>query len=270
MRFLVILTTFALTACGIGSSGGNDLGLGSKTADCPNGAVSDDKLNEDAKLTAADLGIPVGLADRTCQRAGIDCEPLQEEQGRLAELYIETVRAELGRYPRDFLKAHGPRQIWLVDDLKMETVKWEAGGVTTTDRTIYLNVNGGCTSVGRSLVVQHEFFHVLDIQLFVNAAWNKAWTDLNPPGFRYGADYNKVDGYALHDEEGFATSYATTNMLEDRAETYTYRVVEEARPLMTAWLKSDAVLAKKDASLQYWVGDAWPELSAFQKKNSIY
>ncbi len=263
MRLFLISTLVLLPACGFSPAGNDDIGVGRKTDDCPTGEVSSAALSDSAASATAELGVRIALADRTCQRAGVDCEPMEPSQGKLAEAFLASLRSELGRYPLAFLRQHGPLRIWLVDDLKMEGVKWEAGGVTTTDRTIYLNVKSGCTDVARSLVIQHEFFHVLDTQLFVNAAWNKAWTDLNPAGFRYGSDYNEVEGYDLHSQDGFATSYSTTNVFEDRAETYAFAVVEDTKAMLTGWMADDDYLEKKEASLKYWLGYAWPELDEF-------
>lgn len=262
MRVLLATLLGLMTACGLSSTGGEEIAVGKKTADCPTGAVAEAKLQDDAQLATDDLGIRVGLADQTCRHPGVDCEPMEEDQGKLAEAFLASLREDLGRYPKDFLRRHGPRRIWLVRELKMDGVKWEAGGVTLgSDRSIYLNLKAGCSAVARSLVIQHEFFHVLDPQLFVNESWQKAWNDLNPAGFRYGADYNKVDDYELHSQKGFASSYATTNAFEDRAETFAFAAVKETKAMLEGWAKDDEHLAKKDYALQYWLRYTWPELA---------
>jgi hypothetical protein len=186
---------------------------------------------------------------------------LTEDQGKAAELMIGTLRTELGRYPRAFLRDHGPTNIWIARDVRSQGVTWVAGGVTS-ERNIYLNVDGSCTESGRARLIQHEFYHMLDRELFVDSRWAKAWTDLNPPGFRYLDDYNKYETYETHPEAGFVSSYAETNPREDRAETFAFTVVAPHSDLLAEWTEDDAYLAKKASSLNYWLAYAWPELTS--------
>jgi hypothetical protein len=263
MRLVLLVASLILVSCGgVATQGKDETGIGRGAPDCPKGPVSTAALADMTDTATAEVGVPIGIADRHCQRAGIACAPLEEDQGKLAELYVASLRDELSRYPRTFLKSHGPVRIWLVNDLKHKGIKWEAGGITTGDRTIYLNVTDGCTPAVRAHVIQHELYHVLDGQLFVSRAWNDAWDALNPPGFRYGNDYNLVDGYETHPREGFASSYAQTNAREDRAEVFAYGVVAPHSDLLKRWMEDDAFLRKKHAALQYWLTYRWPELES--------
>lgn len=261
MRIAFVPLIWMVVACGgVTGSDKDEVGM-NDTADCPAGEVPESRLNDLARAASQSSGIAIGVADRTCVRPGVDCEPLEPEQGKLAEAFLQSLDDELGRYPQGFLASYGPLRIWLVNDLKSESVNWEAGGLAfPSQRVVYINVTAHCTDPVRAHTIHHELYHVIDANLFVNGAWRQAWYDLNPAGFSYKDDYNLVSGYETHPSDGFVSSYAQTNENEDRAENFAYGVVPTHSAYLRRWIEDDDVLAKKTAALKYWLGDRWPEL----------
>lgn len=257
----------ALTACG------NSVGIhGSSgpvpTGSCPTGAVDPATLAASAQSVSTKLGIDVHLAGADCPTSDVTCAAPTEDEGALAAAYLATIGDQLARYPASFLAAAGPVTIVLADDLHGSAASWEAGGITVPERRlIFLNVKNYCDDLQRQLTLHHEFFHVVDPWLFAPAQADSLaedWVALNPPGFSYLDDYETAgDANALHPRDGFVTGYATTNPLEDRAETYAYGVVASMHASLVEWMGSDPYLAKKEQSLHTWMRSKWPDLGGF-------
>ena len=162
-----------------------------------------------------------------------------------AEVSIAAERffAAIGKLPEDFVKRTG---IKYVTFLRKPTLKGiSIGGVAVGD-TIVLSVSSG------EKAIFHELFHVFDL----HEGKAKKWNRINPKKFVYtGSVYyeakltlrqkkrkkkNLASG-AFKDD--FVSSYAMSNELEDRAETFSCMMVEGKKFLRR--VKKSAVMRKK-------------------------
>ncbi len=258
----LLTSLLALAGCGSPHSSGSGDERVSRAEGCRAGFVSTADLARQAQEVGQALGIKIGVADSSCTHNGVGCRPPSELQGKLTENFLQALKDELGRYPPQFLAKHGPERIWLVADLKVSGVSWEAGGLTLdSERLIYLNVTADCDADFGRHTIHHELFHVLDRQLFVNKLWDQAWMALNPPGFAYLNDYNKVEGNSVHPDDGFVTTYAETTIAEDKAETFAFALVGAYASRLASWLPADKYLDQKERKLHFWLKDKWPDLA---------
>ena len=260
---LIVFMTLGFSGCGINA--GSPIGqrsLPTPNDECPHGPASNDDIAQLEAQLKQQSGLSAVLATGACSESELKCEAPIPEHGQNAVALLTTLIEEYARYPKSFLQANGPTEIWLVSQLRSFDVEWDAGGITVPDaRVIYLNVDDICDKEWRQLTVHHELFHVLDSQLFTDDSWDKAWLDLNPPGFVYNNDYKTAgEAYGLHQKPGFVTDYATTNRYEDRADTYAYGIVKSTASAVAQWEVTDPYLKKKETSLHFWMKRAWPEL----------
>jgi hypothetical protein len=81
------------------------------------------------------------------------------------------------------------------------------------------------------LIFDHELFHVIDYAVLrgynPKSSWNAKWLAINPVNFNYFGDDQKYiaahgDNQKLEAPYGFVTAYATSEIAEDKAETFCY------------------------------------------------
>ena len=161
-------------------------------------------------------------------------------------------------FPVRFLKRTGLDTVVFCHDLKLRGVP--AGGVASGN-VIYL------ASSFNSHVVYHELYHVAD-----PSRENTKWTKLNDKKFAYGgskfdpAEGNKrqIERAAAAREDaglrgGFVSDYAMSSEVEDRAETFAFRV---ANPKVFAeQCKTSSVLTQKEALVKDMVRDFSPAMN---------
>jgi hypothetical protein len=119
--------------------------------------------------------------------------------------------------------------------------------------TLYLDVERGAYSrVYQSLVIHHEFFHVVDYQDDGQVYSDAQWARLNSATFRYGNGGVAMQGDALSslatDRVGFLTNYATSGVEEDKAEMFAHMMTEYAEVVKRA--STDDVLRRKMVAMK--------------------
>lgn len=178
----------------------------------------------------------------------------RDEMTPLLEKFFTAVDV----FPVRFLKRSGLNTVVFCHDLTLNGIP--AGGVAAGN-LIYLNSTFG------SHVIYHELFHVAD-----PSRDNPKWTKLNNRRFAYvGSAFAPAEGSRKElkraaDTRGdaallqdFASDYAQSNEVEDRAETFALMV---ANPQAFAeQCKSSRVLAEKGALVKDIVRDFSPAMN---------
>jgi hypothetical protein len=223
-------------------------------------ALAPQAAHADETRADAELGLTFSWP-REAERLpaqGLACgAPFLEE----VEAAMPPVRAILLGYGRDVLSRMGLRKVRLCRELVVRfaaaderridgaldrRTEQAVGGLAVyAEATIYVDVAAALRGQALTTVMQHELFHFVD-QVLVDATFRDAWSALNPPDFRYGGGGLAAMGTeALLPSEhpGFATTYARTAAVEDRAELYAAWRTEPAA--LGERLPKDPVLTAK-------------------------
>ncbi len=165
---------------------------------------------------------------------------------------LETLAAEIRKYPSGFMKKIGLQRIVLCKDLKSNGVA--TGGVANRkSNTIHLNflrqVRQGRVPGWDKNTIHHEVYHVFDRNIIGRIPGNdNTWSDINEENFRYHKlNFSDVRylGDVFHPQPGFVSKYAMFSQREDKAETFASLMVEEEAYKIKYWCKSDKILSKK-------------------------
>ena len=169
-----------------------------------------------------------------------------------AELYQRRLGDEIRLYPDALLEQIKLRQIILCEDLSFNATRCPS--FTDVERgSIYMNVQAGLDDEKLRWTIHHELFHQLDYAGDSQLDPDPAWESLNPVGFRYTADVDRLQTAPTEARgnagiKGFVNRYATASSTEDKAELYALLAVEpeEARRR----LADDGVLRRKAARIR--------------------
>jgi hypothetical protein len=197
----------------------------------------------------ASHGVPVTL-DPTVLREGqertvLTSRPFDSDLARC----LPWIDEELGRYPAGFLRRLDLRVIVLCRRLNLDGDR--LGGIAMAKRNaIGLEVDGNLGEAWARRVVHHELFHVIDARVHGGGLRDDDWDRLNAPEF---GGYLGDRSAALarrggEPEPGFVTHYALTEEWEDRAELFSFAVMDPVR--LAARAKRDRFLARKLARVE--------------------
>lgn len=171
------------------------------------------------------------------------------------------VTRELARYPRSFLAAAHFKGVVFTDDLREGETSIPS--LPNVAGLLLLDVNGGENDLVRGF--HHEVFHFADLADDNSVSPDPAWEELNRKGFAYGAGGRTLraawaaappeeDGFV---SGGFVSSYATSGVEEDKAETFAFAVARPAE--VRARAARDAVVAAKLSEVAQRVGKLDPD-----------
>ena len=152
------------------------------------------------------------------------------------EMFVELTRA-LEKYPQNIIKEMENKgytvSIYLVDYFENANVAL-ANRNSNNEFKIYISYN---ETFERAM--HHETYHVLEY--FMNLEYGldnifEDWNTLNPEGFVYPEDVNKLNRkyvYGLDKERPsyFVTLYSKYSAKEDRAEIFAENMVAETTPI---------------------------------------
>jgi hypothetical protein len=175
---------------------------------------------------------------------------------------VQVVRAELERYEPSFLAAVGLHRVLLCRDLLEGTKSFPS--MPNVQHTLILDTGSPAAFLRR--LVHHELFHFADFADDGELKHDPAWAALNEKHFVYGfgGRLERHEGSAHWSEErlGFVTEYAKSALEEDKAELYSFTMIDPAR--VAARAKGDRVLARKLERLERQVHrfDDAPDLFA--------
>ncbi len=158
--------------------------------------------------------------------------------------YIELFVGELSLYRASFLKKAGLRRVVLCSALNWSGEE-RSGLACKQNSELYFDITAAqFNDRYQRTVIHHELYHLVDFAEDGQDTVDETWRRLN--GTSYVYKKRTLDFRAsmlVGSIEGFLTSYATTNVAEDKAETYSNMVVSPKRVRELA--ASDLVLSAK-------------------------
>ncbi|MDB4943101.1 MAG: putative lipoprotein [Labilithrix sp.] len=172
---------------------------------------------------------------------------------------------ELARYPQGFLGKARLRGVVLTDELHEGELAIPS--LPNVGGLLLLDVAGSESDLVRGL--HHEIFHFADFADDGSISPDPQWDLLNEPGFAYGAGGRTLraawaseplaqDGFL---NGGFVSSYATSGVEEDKAETFAFAM---ARPQqLAAAAAKDPVLQAKRKEILVRIAKLDPDAPRF-------
>ena len=165
----------------------------------------------------------------------VQAVPIMDSK-KITEMLVELTRA-LEKYPQNIIKEMENKgytvSIYLVDYFENANVAL-ANRNSNNEFKIYISYN---ETFERAM--HHETYHVLEY--FMNLEYGldnifEDWNTLNPEGFVYPEDVNKLNRkyvYGLDKERPsyFVTLYSKYSAKEDRAEIFAENMVAETTPI---------------------------------------
>lgn len=170
-----------------------------------------------------------------------------------------VVTRELERYPQKFLSAMHMKGIVFIDDLKEG--ENSIPSLPNVAGLLLLDISGTDSDLTRGL--HHEIFHFADLADDGTISPDGPWEALNGPGFAYGAGGRTLRAaWAAGPLDpfmsgGFVSSYATSAVEEDKAETFAFAVARPAQVRERA--ATDPILTAKLAELERRVAKMDPD-----------
>jgi hypothetical protein len=187
----------------------------------------------------------------TVKRNGYSFMTISPYQSVLVERFMNVLAAELNKYPVDFIRSSGLKEIVLVANLRVGRQR-RIAMAGSGDRALYFDVNyPGARDEYCSHAIHHEFFHLIFFEMYNDFFYrDPAWMDLNYPGFRYrGGGSLAYGNYQVFKKQkpssGFITPYATYGPEEDMAEIFAFLMTKAGFPILTYWMQVDQILLNK-------------------------
>jgi Putative zinc-binding metallo-peptidase len=177
--------------------------------------------------------------------------------------YCTVLAQEFLLYPPGLIRRSHLKQIVLCRGLSFEG-QLRAAVPDFEHDTLYLDVLAGSyNSVYQTQVIHHEFFHIIDYQDDGEVYSDDGWARLNPRPFEYGNGGAKMQddqwSGVPSDIPGFLTSYATSGVEEDKAETFAHMVTAYADVSKRA--TTDAVIRNKISAMKALLAKFCPEMN---------
>ncbi|MEQ8765264.1 MAG: putative zinc-binding metallopeptidase [Planctomycetota bacterium] len=182
--------------------------------------------------------------------------PVDREQQKLLESYLDILEEELGKYPADFLKRTKLKVVALGRGLQFRKQP-RAALPDYVKETLYYDIDYLVTSDASYVrhVIHHEYYHMIEEEWNGSAYYkDPAWAKLNESDFRYGTGgVNARNGDVSvfdHPRSGFVNGYAMSGLEEDKAEVWASMFLAERWKLVGPWAEEDRRLAAKIAFLE--------------------
>jgi hypothetical protein len=196
---------------------------------------------------------------RFLERFGLDqgLTVAPAETPRHAEAYASVVADELARYPDDFFRRLDVERMVICQDLSLAGhggVGSIVGLAVFAPATILFRFPPGITTQGdERQTVHHEILHFIDFRQDGSTGADPEWEKLNPWGSVYGKEHFAPTFFTRTFDEtlkGFPSTYARTNVADDKAEVYGWLVVQQAamrrRAGTDTWLRKKIERIEKD------------------------
>jgi len=167
--------------------------------------------------------------------------------GRALDNLRRLLSEQLVHYPAEFAWRIGLKEVVLCDTLSFERADCNAFADVERGR-LYLSFGDHVDPAYLKRTIHHEIFHQVDFAYGRRLDADPRWEVLNPPGFRYTQDAEtlQANSDALRTDQelsGFLDLYATASVAEDKAEVYTFLVVDP--DLVERRAASDEVIRHK-------------------------
>lgn len=203
------------------------------------GFVLRGRTGGDVALLEATRGFEVGLGNGPL-RGGVPGDGPARQAARM-------LARELGRYPKAFLRRIRLNGVVLCAELT------ESGqpipSLPNVGGLLVLDVEANEADLVRTL--HHEVFHFADLADDGKLAPDPAWAGLNAREFHYGSGGRTLRGAwaaRASDLPGFVSTYATSGVEEDKAETFAFAMARKTE--LQDRRRQDPVLAAKLGELE--------------------
>ena len=162
--------------------------------------------------------------------------------------YLAVFEQEFSQMPKGLIQLSGLRSVVFVSNLTIGGQP-RAAVPDYDNEVLYYDVSLRGSQHARR-VVHHEFYHMLEQQLFGSAYYkDPLWGALNAPGFVYGnggaAERRRTLAAYNHPYPGFVNGYAMTGLEEDKAEIWTVLWLDHNWQQIYPMLKDDCILVAK-------------------------
>ena len=203
-------------------------------------------INYSIGILSGEFELGINARSKVISGAFIDGSDLTAYR-QFARIFVE----EWSKYPSELVRGSGLSTLAFVRSVSTavgNTV--ENSGAFLDGNTIYFSVNKGVGNPEHLRhIIHHEFFHVIDLNRWVTFLPDP-WAGITQEsGGWYGAGgLNARDpnlSNALHPLASFVTGYATSSILEDRAELFSFLMTTSLYPLLWRWSQDDSYLAAK-------------------------
>lgn len=173
---------------------------------------------------------------------------LQSDDDPALLKYLPLFEQEFGKIPSEILALSGLQTVVFVRDLAIG--EQPRAAVPDYDHeALYYDVGAPGENYIRH-VLHHEFYHMLEQQLYGDAYYkDPLWQQLNPPEFSYGHGGAFARGSAVsafvHPRSGFINGYAMSGLEEDKAEIWSVLWSEQSWRSVQDFVASDSLLQQK-------------------------
>jgi hypothetical protein len=160
-------------------------------------------------------------------------------------VYTNLLAAELAVYPPDFIKRSNIERLVLCTNLRSHRHK--VSGITDMGLfkidTLFLDLSHTAHNWDFSRrTFHHELFHAIDFSDSLEGYIDTEWRKLNSEDYKYFASDENFSAVETR-QSGFITMYSTRSVLEDKAELYSFMIVEY--PTVHERCLTDQVLSRK-------------------------
>ena len=174
--------------------------------------------------------------------------PLQARHRFQLQQYLRLFDEEIRKLPPELLAHSGLKTVAFVRQLAIAEQP-RAAVPDYHHEVLYYDIMPADPAYLRH-VVHHEFYHMLEQQLYGSAYYqDPAWLALNPAGFRYGnggaATREPAAAKFSHPAAGFLNGYAMSGIEEDKAEIWTVIWAADSWAQVSMLFEQDAILAAK-------------------------
>lgn len=219
-------------------------GCSSWHADLPTGAPAN-LLPEQQRRTG--VRFTTDTRSFTVSPWDVRYQPLKPAQQQLRQ-YLGLFEQEFQKLPAQLLQLSGLQTVAFVRQLQLATQP-RAAVPDYIHEVLYYDISPQREAYLRH-VVHHEFYHMLEQQLYGTAYYqDPAWLALNPAGFAYGnggAMTRQAEAAAFsHPAPGFLNGYAMSGIEEDKAEIWTVIWASDSWQQVNGIFAQDPVLAAK-------------------------
>jgi hypothetical protein len=189
-----------------------------------------------------DPGLPVRTRDGLL--SGTTVPP---RRSAACDFYRRVIGEQLALYPPALLKSVGLKQVVLCERLSFDGTECLSFADVERGR-LYVSLGAGLNADYLTRSVHHEVFHQIDYADDQTLDTDPRWESLNPPGFRYTQDADRLqaDPDATRPDDGltgFLNRYSTSSPAEDKAELFSYLVVDPGGVRRRA--ARDAIIRRK-------------------------
>lgn len=174
--------------------------------------------------------------------------PIKARHQQQLKQYLPLFAEEIQKLPVQLLQLSGLQTVAFVRQLQLATQP-RAAVPDYVHEVLYYDISLQKHAYLRH-VVHHEFYHMLEQQLYGSAYYqDPQWLALNPANFSYGnggaATRNAEAAAFSHPAPGFINGYAMSGIEEDKAEIWTVIWASDSWQQVSRMFEQDAVLAAK-------------------------